>query len=109
MSLNSVVLFAVQAVLWHELWHECIEEASRYWFGLKNAEGMINTLLPLHNMMSAGASTMKEVAFQQTYGRDLLEAQDLTSKYMKSKNVQHMNRAWVSNCAIVSVIFSTNL
>jgi FKBP12-rapamycin complex-associated protein len=27
------------AILWQELWHDAIEEASRCWFGYKNVEG----------------------------------------------------------------------
>lgn len=54
------------AVLWHELWHEGLEEASRLYeswrlrnleanndryFGDNDIEGMFNTLEPLHNLV----------------------------------------------------------
>jgi len=40
------------AILWHELWHEGLEEASRLYFNEKNPEGMIAALEPLHEMLA---------------------------------------------------------
>lgn len=57
------------AILWHEMWHEALEEASRLYFGEHNIEGMLNVLEPLHKMLEEGAarnnSTIKEKAFIQ--------------------------------------------
>ena len=54
-----------------------LEEASRLYFGESNVEGMLNTLLPLHEMMEKnGPTTLKEIAFVQAYGRELSEAYD---------------------------------
>lgn len=39
------------AILWHELWHEGLEEASRLYFTEQNPEGMIAVLEPLHQMI----------------------------------------------------------
>lgn len=39
------------AILWNELWHEGLEEASRIYFTEKNPEGMIAALEPLHQLM----------------------------------------------------------
>lgn len=39
------------AILWHEMWHEGLEEASRLFFNDKNPEGMIATLEPLHDLL----------------------------------------------------------
>ena len=39
------------AILWHELWHEGLEEASRLFFGERDVAGMFETLEPLHEMM----------------------------------------------------------
>jgi len=36
------------AILWHEMWHEYLEEASRLYFNDKNPEAMIDYLAPLH-------------------------------------------------------------
>ncbi len=53
------------AILWHELWHEGLEEASRLYFGERNVKGMFATLEPLHAMMERGAQTLKETSFNQ--------------------------------------------
>lgn len=62
------------AILWHELWHEGLEEASRLYFGEKNIEGMLNTLEPLHQMILQAAITYKELTFVQNYGVELDKA-----------------------------------
>ena len=36
------------AILWHEMWHEYLEEASRLYFNDKNPEAMVDYLAPLH-------------------------------------------------------------
>lgn len=47
-----------------------LEEASRLYFGESNVEGMLAVLLPLHEMMEqTGPTTLREIAFVQTYGR----------------------------------------
>lgn len=57
------------AILWHEMWHEALEEASRLYFGEHNIEGMLKVLEPLHEMLEQGAmrndTTIKEKAFIQ--------------------------------------------
>ena len=53
------------AILWHEMWHEALEEASRMYFGEHNIEGMLAVLEPLHVMLERGAETIKENAFIQ--------------------------------------------
>ena len=55
------------AILWHELWHEGLEEASRLYFGERNIKGMFAVLEPLHQMMEAGPQTLKETAFSQVF------------------------------------------
>ncbi len=39
------------AILWHEQWHEGLEEASKFYFGEHNPEGMFFVLEPLHEMV----------------------------------------------------------
>lgn len=53
------------AILWHELWHEGLEEASRLYFGERDIKGMFSTLEPLHNMVERGPQTLKETSFNQ--------------------------------------------
>ncbi|KAK0179190.1 hypothetical protein PV327_008004 [Microctonus hyperodae] len=82
------------AILWHELWHEGLEEASRLYFGERNVTGMFETLEPLHAMLERGAQTLKETSFNQAYGRDLVEAQEWCHRYKVSGNVRDLNQAW---------------
>lgn len=56
------------AILWHEMWHEGLEEASRLYFGERNVKGMFEVLEPLHAMMERGPQTLKETSFNQVQG-----------------------------------------
>ncbi|EEH19714.1 hypothetical protein PABG_01973 [Paracoccidioides brasiliensis Pb03] len=82
------------AVLWHELWHEGLEEASRLYFGDHNVEGMFATLAPLHDMLDKGAETLREVSFAQAFGRDLAEAKHFCLLYRESGVIGDLNQAW---------------
>ncbi|KAI5754208.1 hypothetical protein M8J77_006768 [Diaphorina citri] len=82
------------AILWHELWHEGLEEASRLYFGEKNVKGMFDTLEPLHVMLERGPQTLKETSFHQAYYRDLVEALEWCNRYKISGNVRDLNQAW---------------
>ena len=82
------------AILWHEQWHEGLEEASRLYFGERNVEGMFGVLEPLHTMMERGPQTLNETSFNQAYGRDLADAQDWCKKYQLSQNVKDLTQAW---------------
>ncbi|KAK4476961.1 hypothetical protein RD792_016131 [Penstemon davidsonii] len=76
------------AILWHEMWHEALEEASRLYFGEHNIEGMLNVLEPMHEMLEEGAmknnTTIKEKAFIQAYRHELLEAYECCMKYRRT-------------------------
>ncbi|KAF2500193.1 ARM repeat-containing protein [Lophium mytilinum] len=82
------------AVLWHEQWHEGLEEASRLYFGDHNIEGMFNTLQPLHAMLDKGAETLREISFIQSFGRELQEARDWCNTFRTSGEVGDLNQAW---------------
>jgi serine/threonine-protein kinase mTOR len=41
------------AILWHEMWHEGLEEASRYYYTEHNVEAMLGVLEPLHAKVEA--------------------------------------------------------
>ena len=69
------------AILWHEQWHEGLEEASRIYFGERNIKGMFDTLEPLHAMLDRGPQTLKETSFYQAYARDLTEALEWCTHY----------------------------
>ncbi|KAK1282825.1 Serine/threonine-protein kinase TOR [Acorus calamus] len=72
------------AILWHETWHEALEEASRLYFGEHNTEGMLAVLEPLHAKLEEGPETIKENAFIQAYGRELLEARECCLNYKRT-------------------------
>ena len=59
------------AILWNELWHEGLEEASRMYFGEKNIQGMMEVFAPLHAMIERGPDTMNERHFVQLWGQSL--------------------------------------
>eukprot|EP01080_Neovahlkampfia_damariscottae_P002252 gene2252-2426_t len=81
------------AILWIELWHEALEEASRLYFGEHDIKGMIKILEPLHEMIEK-TSTLSEIAFQQAFGRDLQEAWEWCKKYQKDKKETNLTQAW---------------
>ena len=82
------------AVLWHEQWHEGLEEASRLYFGDHDIDGMLRTLEPLHKMLDAGPETLREISFIQSFGRDLAEARDWCNNFKRSGEVGDLNQAW---------------
>ncbi|XXG56788.1 hypothetical protein AAC387_Pa03g4113 [Persea americana] len=83
------------AILWHEMWHEALEEASRLYFGEHNIEGMLNVLEPLHAMLEEETEiTIKEQAFIQAYGRELQEAHECCLKYRRTGKDAELTQAW---------------
>ena len=82
------------AVLWHEQWHEGLEEASRLYFGDHNIQGMFATLEPLHAMLDKGPETLREISFIQSFGRELQEARDWCQTYKNSQEIGDLNQAW---------------
>ncbi|KAF2929772.1 hypothetical protein DAI22_05g082400 [Oryza sativa Japonica Group] len=82
------------AILWHEMWHEALEEASRMYFGEHNIEGMLAVLEPLHAMLERGPETIKENTFIQAYGHELLEAHECCLKYRATGEDAELTKAW---------------
>ncbi|KAI0238227.1 hypothetical protein LSAT2_011144 [Lamellibrachia satsuma] len=82
------------AILWHELWHEGLEEASRLYFGECNVKGMFATLEPLHLMMERDLRHSEGDILQSGIRRDLMEAQEWCRKYQRSNNVKDLTQAW---------------
>jgi len=88
------------AILWHEMWHEALEEASRIYFTNNDVEGMFAQLEPLHEMMRKGPETLREKAFRQAFGRDLGEAEEWCSRYKRTKAGSDLNQAWEYYCQV---------
>ncbi|KAM1986966.1 hypothetical protein ACFX15_034290 [Malus domestica] len=86
------------AILWHEKWHEALEEASRLYFGEHNIEGMLKELEPLHEMLEEGAkennTTIKERAFIEAYRHELLEAYECCMKFKRTGKDAELTQAW---------------
>jgi FKBP12-rapamycin complex-associated protein len=97
------------AILWHEMWHECLEEASRQWFGESNVEAMFATLEPMHELLERvsrtslnarwtyilqGPETLREIAFEQMYGRDLMDARESCRRYRAYGETVDVTQAW---------------
>lgn len=82
------------AVLWHEQWHEGLEDASRFYFGEHNIEKMFATLEPLHAMLDKGPETLREISFQTAFARDLHDAYSWIQSYKRTNDVAHLNQAW---------------
>ena len=71
------------AILWLELWHESLEDASRLYYGEGNVSGMLDVLLPLHTQLEKGACTRKELEFLKSFGRDLMDAHKHIKEYVR--------------------------
>ena len=71
------------AILWLELWHEGLEDASRLYFGEGNVSGMLDVLLPLHEVLGRGPTTRREQDFKKKFGRDLVEAYAYVNEYVR--------------------------
>ncbi|XP_055375785.1 serine/threonine-protein kinase Tor [Condylostylus longicornis] len=82
------------AILWHEQWHEGLEEASRLYFGERNFQGMFDILEPLHAMLERGPQTLKETSFCQAYGRELIDAYEWCQHFKNSGNIRDLDQAW---------------
>eukprot|EP00842_Homolaphlyctis_polyrhiza_P006138 jgi/Hompol1/6525/HPOL_002279-RA len=82
------------AILWYEMWHTGLEEASRVYFSVQDVDAMLETLEPLHLMLERGPETVREVAFIQGFGRDLAEAYDWCKRYKQTLNIDDINQAW---------------
>lgn len=81
------------AILWHEMWHEGLEEASRLYFGERNVKGMFEVLEPLHAMMERGPQTLKETSFNQVSANGPEAVlQDSPLPQMCYKNLCHLTQ-----------------
>lgn len=86
------------AILWNELWHGALEEASKHFFNNRDVTAMIAELAPLHELMdqigTEESPTLREVAFYQAFARDLRYAKEWTNVYERTKSLDDLNQAW---------------
>ncbi|KAJ7174943.1 phosphatidylinositol 3-kinase [Mycena crocata] len=82
------------AILWHELWHEGLEEASRLYYTVRNPAGMLAVLEPLHDMLEAGPQTVRETSFNQVFGTELRHAREACRRYRQFGETRELDNAW---------------
>lgn len=82
------------AILWHEQWHEGLEEASKHYFADHNEEAMFEVLEPLHDMIEKGPETLRETSFVQSFGHELRMARDFCRRYKLHGDTNDLNQAW---------------
>lgn len=82
------------AVLWHEQWHEGLEDASRLFFGEHNPDKMFEVLEPLHQMLQKGPETLRESSFANAFGRELADAYEWVLNFRRTKDITNLNQAW---------------
>ncbi|KAE8191680.1 hypothetical protein CF336_g4763 [Tilletia laevis] len=82
------------AILWHEMWNEALEEASRLYFTEHNIDAMFATLQPLHDLLEKPPETLKEQSFLQVYGRELSDAWSCANRYKRYGEIADLNQAW---------------
>ncbi|CAH1757738.1 9252_t:CDS:10 [Entrophospora sp. SA101] len=82
------------AILWHEIWMEQLEEASRLYFIDRNFEAMFQILDDLQVRLEGGPETLREITFVQAYGRELSEANILCKKYRQLGDIALLTQAW---------------
>ncbi|KAJ7032195.1 phosphatidylinositol 3-kinase [Mycena alexandri] len=82
------------AILWHELWHEGLEEASRLYSTVGDLAGMFAVLEPLHEMLEAGPQTVRETSFNQVFGSELRHAREACRRYRQFGEARELDNAW---------------
>ncbi|WVQ75374.1 hypothetical protein IAR50_004994 [Cryptococcus sp. DSM 104548] len=82
------------AILWHEMWHDGLEEASKHYFGDQDIPGMLAVLEPLHDIVEAGPQTLRETSFIQSFGHDLRNAREHLKRYRMNSDSNEIQQAW---------------
>ncbi|WVQ81658.1 hypothetical protein IAT38_003783 [Cryptococcus sp. DSM 104549] len=82
------------AILWHEIWYDGLEEASKHYFGDHDIPGMLAVLEPLHDLVEAGPQTLRETSFIQSFGHDLRIAKEHLKRYRLTQDGAEVQQAW---------------
>lgn len=81
-------------ILWRELCHERLEEASRQCYTEHNPEGMITAPEPLQDLLEVGPTAARETSFAQAFGRELHKARERTRRYRRHGEIKNLDAAW---------------
>lgn len=82
------------SVLWHEMWYEGLEDASRAYFNDHDVEKMFSILTPLNEMLQKGPTTIREVSFANAFGKDIGDAHAWLHQFKRTKDPTYINQAW---------------
>lgn len=93
------------AILLTEQWYETIEEATRICYSTDNVTEAVKVLMELHDKMATPPETMNEIAFHQTYGSSLKQAEAWLKRFMESKNELDLNQAWEIYYSIYKAVY----
>lgn len=103
----------------HEVWHDGLEAAAQQYLELKDVNAMLETLMGLHESMNDATTTsaqsgnadtdfegfsesvgkvshttLRDISFRQSYGRQLGEAQLWLYAFKQSRDLAHLHQAW---------------
>ncbi|KAL2916207.1 phosphatidylinositol kinase-related protein kinase tor1 [Polyrhizophydium stewartii] len=82
------------AILWHEMWHEGLVDASRQYFSNNNIERMFSILEPLHQMLEqASVSAAKRLDLLLCF--PIVEAADWCATYRQTLDRADLDQAWL--------------
>jgi FKBP12-rapamycin complex-associated protein len=82
------------AILWKEKFYKGLDEASRYYYIEKKTDAMAMVLQRLNEILERGAETHSEQTFVKAFGKELVQAWDLTKDFLKTNKVASINQAW---------------
>ncbi|KAL5111824.1 Serine/threonine-protein kinase mTOR [Taenia crassiceps] len=82
------------SVSWMEMWFECLEDASRVYFGEKDTGKMFRMLYPLHQVMERGHETANEAAFLQEFGKELNNSRIYCERFENQGMRADLQQAW---------------
>ncbi|KAF7324662.1 Serine/threonine-protein kinase TOR [Mycena kentingensis (nom. inval.)] len=82
------------AILWHEMWRDGLEEASKMYYTFRDANGMLAVLEPLHEMLEAGPQTVRETSFTQVFGTELRHAREACRRFQLHGEMRELDNAW---------------
>ena len=94
------------AITPHEMWHEGLEQAAALYKVDIDLDGMLTKLYELHSSMdasqnveekpgsAANRTTLRDLSFRQTYGRDLEDARAWLDDFARTRSLLSLHQAW---------------
>ncbi|KAL3309051.1 hypothetical protein Ciccas_012407, partial [Cichlidogyrus casuarinus] len=91
------------SITWIEMWSECLEDASRVYFGEKDEPKMFRLLHPLHLVMERGPETLNESQFLLEFGKELQECRKHCERYEQTGVHMDLHQAWEGYYALYRI------